>query len=102
MSGQSLKGEHVVVVRVALITMQRGLPKTIFCDNGLDFVRRALDLWADVNKLGIDLSRQAAPMDNAHAESFNERLREECLDSHWFASMQDEKRVIDAWSADIR
>ena len=72
----------------------------IFCDNGSEFVGRALDLWAYVNKVRIDFSRPGKPTDNAHVESFNGRLREECLNSHWFVSMQDAKRAIEAWRTD--
>jgi putative transposase len=50
--------------------------------------------------VGIDFSRPGKPTDNAHVESFNGRLREEWLNSHWFISMQDAKRAIDAWRAD--
>jgi putative transposase len=97
--GQSLKGEHVVTV-LKRIVGERGAPKVIFCDNGSEFVGRALDLWAYVNKVRIDFSRPGKPTDNAHVESFNGRLREECLNSHWFVSMQDAKRAIEAWRTD--
>jgi putative transposase len=53
-----------------------------------------------VNKVRIDFSRPGKPTDNAHVESFNGRLREECLNSHWFVSMQDAKRAIEAWRTD--
>lgn len=72
----------------------------IFCDNGPEFVGRALDLWAYISKVKIDFSRPGKPTDNAHVESFNGRLRDECLNSHWFVSMEDAKRAIDAWRAD--
>lgn len=97
--GQSLKGDHVVAV-LQRICRERHAPRTIFCDNGSEFAGRALDLWAYVNKVKIDFSRPGKPTDNAHVESFNGRLREECLNSHWFVSMQDAKRAIDAWRAD--
>ncbi len=98
-AGQSLKGEHVVAV-LKRIAAQRGMPKSIFCDNGSEFVGRALDLWAYVNRVRIDFSRSGKPTDNADVESFNGRLRDECLNSHWFVSMQDAKREIEAWRAD--
>jgi putative transposase len=97
--GQSLKGENVVAV-LRRIAMQRGVPKTIFCDNGSEFVGRALDLWAYVNKVRIDFSRPGKPTDNAHVESFNGRFRDECLNSHWFVSMADAKREIEVWRRD--
>jgi len=98
-TGQRLKGEQVVAV-LRRIAAGRGTPKTIFCDNGSEFVGRALDLWAYVNKVRIDFSRPGKPTDNAHVESFNGRLREECLNSHWFVSMEDAKRAIEAWRKD--
>ena len=91
--------EHVVAV-LKSVASERGSPGRIFCDNGSEFVSRALDLWAYVNKVRIDFSRPGKPTDNAHVKSFNGRLREECLNSHWFVSMQDAKQVIDAWRAD--
>lgn len=97
--GQSLKGEKVVEV-LRRIATQRGVTKTIFCDNGSEFVGRALDLWAYVNKVKIDFSRPGKPTDNAHVESFNGRLRDECLNSHWLVSMLDAKREIEAWRRD--
>lgn len=97
--GQSLKGENVVAV-LRRVALQRGVPKTIFCDNGSEFVGRALDLWAYVNKVRIDFSRPGKPTDNAHVESFNGRLRDECLNSHWFVSMVDAKREIETWRRD--
>jgi len=72
----------------------------MFCDNGSEFVGRALDLWAYVNKVRIDFSRPGKPTDNAHVESFNGRLRDECLNSHWFVSMVDAKREIEVWRRD--
>jgi putative transposase len=97
--GQSLKGDHVVAV-LKRIAGERVAPKALFCDNGPEFVGRSLDLWAYLNKVRIDFSRPGKPTDNAHVESFNGRLREECLNSHWFVSMEDAKRAIDAWRAD--
>ena len=40
------------------------------------------------------------PTDNAFAESFNGRFRDECLDQHWFASLEDALRVMEAWRVD--
>jgi putative transposase len=59
-----------------------------------------LNLWAYVNKVKIYFSRPSKPTDNAHVESLSGRLREACLNSHWFVSMQDAKRVIEAWRTD--
>ena len=53
-----------------------------------------------VNKVRIDFSLPGKPTDNAHLEAFNGRLREECLNSHWFVSMRDAKQAIEAWRTD--
>jgi putative transposase len=45
----------------------------------------------------LDFSRPAKPTDNARVESFNGRLRQECLNAHWFLSMDDARDKIAAW-----
>ena len=81
--GQSLKGENVVSA-LNRITCQRGVPKTIKTDNGSEFVSKAMDRWAYEHGVGIDFSRPGKPTDNARVESFNGRLRKECLNAQWF------------------
>lgn len=56
-----------------------------------------LDKWAYENGVEIDFSRSGTPTDNAKDESFNGRLREECLNAHWFLSLEDVRRKIEAW-----
>ena len=55
--GQSLKGENVVQV-LSRICVQRGVPKTLYCDNGSEFTSQAMDLWAYHAGVQIDFSRQ--------------------------------------------
>jgi putative transposase len=88
--GQSLKGEQVVAL-LRGIAARQSAPKLIFCDNGSELVGRVLDLWVYVNRVRIDFSRPGKPTANADVESFNGRLRDECLNSHW--SMADAKRL---------
>jgi putative transposase len=94
--GQSLKGEDVVRVVDAIAT-QRGAPQTIKTDNGSEFISKAMDKWAYEHKVTLDFSRPGKPTDNAMVESFNGRLREECLNEHWFLSLSDAERKIAAW-----
>ena len=93
---QGIKGDRVVAVitRLALI---RGAPRTIRVDNGPEFVSKALDRWAYENGVTLDFSRPGKPTDNAFVESFNGRLRDECLNAHWFLSLADAKSKIEAW-----
>jgi putative transposase len=88
-------------VRVAEIldqvAQQRGLPEAIQVDNGPEFVSKALDEWAARNKVKLVFSRPGTPTDNPYIEAFNGRLRAECLDQHWFASLEDARTTIEAW-----
>ena len=56
-----------------------------------------MDLWAYQNGVQIDFSRPGKPTDNAHVESFNGTFRAECLDAHWFTSLNEAKQVVEAW-----
>jgi putative transposase len=79
------------------IARQRGLPKTIRCDNGPEFAGRLLDQWAFFNHVELDFSRPATPTDNAYIESFNARLRQELLNASWFLSLADARSRMEAW-----
>ena len=93
---QGIRGEQVVAVMTRLALM-RGAPKTIRVDNGPEFVSKTLDRWAYQNGVTLDFSRPGKPTDNAFVESFNGRLRDECLNAHWFLSLADAKSKIEAW-----
>lgn len=96
---RSLTGQRVVAVLERLATTH-GLPKRIAVDNGLEFVSNALDAWAYRNGVQLEFSRPGTPTDNALIEAFNGRFREECLDQHWFASLDEARRLIEQWRRD--
>jgi putative transposase len=79
------------------VAFMRGCPKFIKTDNGSEFISKALDKWAYENHVTMDFSRPGKPTDNAFIESFNGRLRQECLNAHWFLSLDDAKSKIEAW-----
>lgn len=56
-----------------------------------------MDRWAYENGVEIDFSRSGKPTDNAWIESFNGRLRQECLNAHWLLSIEDARRKIEEW-----
>jgi putative transposase len=60
-------------------------------------MRKAMDKWAYENRVSLDFSRPGRPTDNTMVESFNERLRQECLKEHWFMSLADARTKIEAW-----
>ena len=59
-----------------------------------------MDLWAYTNQVQTDFNRRGKPTDNALVESFNGKFREECLNAHWFESVENAKEKIDAWRWD--
>ena len=64
---------------------------------GTEFTSQAMDLWAYQNGMKIDFSRPGKPTDNAFVESFNGTFRAECLNAHWFGTLGEAKRLIEAW-----
>lgn len=77
-----------------------GVPRTIRVDNGPEFVSKELDLWAYSNGVTLDFSRPGKPTDNAFIEAFNARVRQECLNQHWFLSLEDARAKIESWRQD--
>lgn len=94
--GRSLTGQRVVSV-LQRLAASRGLPEVIFVDNGTELTSKAVDQWAYESGIKLEFSRPGKPTDNAFIESFNGRLREECLNQHWFASLDEAKQIIEEW-----
>lgn len=77
-----------------------GFPKMIRVDQGTEFVSKDLDLWAYTRGVVLDFSRPGKPTDNAFIESFNGKFRAECLNAHWFMSLEDAREKCEAWRRD--
>lgn len=78
----------------------RGKPTMIRVDNGTEFTSRHFDAWAYERKISIDTITPGRPMENGIIESFNGKLREECLDANWFASLEEAKERVEEWRRD--
>ena len=98
-AGRSM-GALDVVNALQRIVGQRGAPRRIYCDNGSEFPGRSVDLWAYANKVTLEFSRPGKPTDNAFIESFNGSLGDECLNTHWFSSLEDAQEKLNAWRND--
>ena len=96
---RSLTGVKVAAALTPLVA-QRGAPDAITVDNGSEFVSRAMDAWAYAHDVRLDFIRPGKPVENAFIESFNGRLRDECLNAHVFASTIEAQCVLDAWRHD--
>jgi putative transposase len=79
---------------------RRGAPRIIQVDNGTEFTSNHFDAWAYFRGIDVDFIRPGKPVDNAHIESFNGRLRDECLNSKWFESLDDARQALQAWRCD--
>lgn len=95
----SLTGKRVVEV-LERVAKRNGKPQVIKCDNGPEFISRAVDEWAYRKGVKLDFSRPGKPTDNAYIESFNGRFRQECLDQHWFSSIEEARQKIEEWRED--
>lgn len=94
--GQSLKS-HDVQEALTAIARFRGNPDVLKTDNGSEFAGKVMDRRAYERNIEIDFSRPGKPTDNATVESFNGRLRQECLTENWFLSLADAREKIEAW-----
>lgn len=79
------------------IIAQRGKPKSLRCDNGPEFTSRHFLAWCEEQGIAVIHIQPGKPMQNGHIESFNGRLRDECLNANWFLNLADAKRKIEAW-----
>ena len=92
----SISGERVTRILDWLILI-RGCPEVITTDNGPEFAGIALDQWAYNNNVRLDFIKPGKPIQNAFIESFNGRLRHECLNQHYFVTLEETKTIIENW-----
>jgi len=94
MSGQR------VVENLERVAELRGYPKSITVDNGTEFCSRAMDAWAYQKKVNLEFIKPGRPVENGFIESFNGRLRDECLNTHLFWSLEDARDKLEQWRED--
>ena len=95
----SLPGERVVRA-LQQLAEARGVPEQIVLDNGPELAGKALDQWAYERGVRLRFIEPGKPVQNAFTESFNGRLRDECLNQHWFLNLADARRTVEAWRVD--
>jgi putative transposase len=97
--GFALTGASVAAALDA-VARRRPLPKAITVDHGTEFTSRALDAWAWQRGVQLDFIRPGKPVENGLCESFNGRLRDECLNVTEFTSLDHARATLTAWQDD--
>ena len=98
-AGFRMTGETVAQVLDRVLDTH-AVPRSITVDHGTEFQSRALEDWAYRRGVQLDFIRPGKPVENAFIESFNGRLRDECLNVHQFASLAEAQVIIEAWRCD--
>ena len=96
---RSQSGEKVVA-HMKRLTAMRGVPESITTDNGSEFAGQAMDVWAHQAGVKLDFIRPGRPVQNGYIESFNGRLRDECLNTEVFSSLVDAQKKLARWQRD--
>lgn len=99
LADRSLTG-HKVALALSQALVERGAPGSITVDNGTEFVSKAMDVWAYQHGVQLDFIRPGRPVENSYIESFNGRLRDECLNVEVFFTIADVREKLERWRTD--
>jgi putative transposase len=94
-----LSGERVTRV-LERVANERGVPQAVRCDNGPEFTSRAFLGWLEQRKIAANHIQPGRPMQNGYIESFNGRLRDECLNANAFPTMADARAKVEHFRRD--
>lgn len=92
----SLTG-HIVTDTLERLIEAREQPAILVTDNGPEFTSKVLGMWTQEKGISLSFIRPGKPLENAYIESFNGRLRDECLNENWFVSLDDARQKIEKW-----
>jgi len=96
----SFTDQREVVQQMKRLVALRGTPESITTDNGSEFAGKAMDAWAHQAGVQLDFIRPGRPAQNGYIESFNGRLRDECLNSELFFNLEDAREKLERWRCD--
>lgn len=95
-SDTSISGERVARV-LSRVAGERGLPDAIMVDNGTEFTSKAMLKWSQETEVRLAFIEPGKPTQNGFIESFNGKLRDECLNQHYFAGLHDAREKLTRW-----
>jgi putative transposase len=90
-----------VAEQLSRIVARQGSPESITSDNGSEFVGKAMEAWSHENDVQLEFIRPGKPVENGFVESFNGRLRDECLNTEVFFDLTDARAKLERWRADF-
>nr|WP_232397964.1 integrase core domain-containing protein [Leptospira kirschneri] len=92
----SIPSERVIKILNKAIKVY-GLPKQIVVDNGPEFTSKSFLSWALEQKIDIHFTTPGKPTENAFIESFNGKMRNECLNENWFKNIEEARCLVEVW-----
>lgn len=92
----SISGNQVARFLSQLIE-RRNAPDQITCDNGTEFTSKAMHFWQRDTGVKLAFIQPGKPTQNGFVESLNGRFRIECLNQHWFRSIEEARHLIEQW-----
>ena len=98
-AGRSLPARAVKGV-LARLFAERGAPRFLRSDNGPEFIAEDLCIWLALEGPATIYIEPGSPWQNGFGESFNGKLRDECLNAHWFQSLSEARITVEAWRLD--
>ena len=92
----SLSGESVINAFDEII-QERGKPRMILSDNGTEFTSNKVFSWQKEREIKWEYIEPGKPQQNGTIESFNGKLRDECLNENWFLNLKEAQRIVEKW-----
>lgn len=90
-------GSREVIETLSEVMMEYGIPENVRSDNGPEFVAKELREWLGKMGTGTLYIEPGSPWENGYCESFNGKLRDECLNGEIFYSLKEAQIVIGQW-----
>ncbi len=94
--GVSIKSERVKQI-LQKVCLKTGFPEIIRSDNGSEFIGKAVSNWLEKTGIKPLFIEPGKPWQNGKGESFNGKLRDECLSREWFSSVKEAQVIIESW-----
>ena len=82
------------------LVRRRGKPHVIVSDNGTELTSRAVLQWSRAQRIDWHYITPGRPQQNGFTESLNGKLRDECLNEHWFSTLHEARGILEAWRRD--